>query len=91
MGSADVAVRGVLKGVLVEFLIIRCWQEGCPATFETLNDMQTHHLDAHERPLPMGAAFTYPSSRHVLEAGPETARNGTGASWPLPMGLHPRH
>lgn len=34
-------------------LTISCWS--CMATFATLNDMSTHHLDAHERPLPVHA------------------------------------
>jgi hypothetical protein len=38
----------------VEFLLQRCWS--CAATFYTLNEMSTHHLDTHERPLPVGHA-----------------------------------
>lgn len=36
----------------MEHLIIRCWCPTCPETFATLNLMQTHHLNAHEVPLP---------------------------------------
>lgn len=36
----------------MEFTLIRCWEPTCTATFSTLNEMSTHHLDAHERPLP---------------------------------------
>jgi hypothetical protein len=34
-------------------LQLRCWS--CPRTFVTHNELSTHHLDAHERPLPASA------------------------------------
>lgn len=35
----------------MEFLILRCWQDDCPATFHTANERSTHHVDAHALPL----------------------------------------
>jgi hypothetical protein len=33
------------------YALVRC--SSCPQTFYTVNEMSTHHLDAHERPLPV--------------------------------------
>jgi hypothetical protein len=34
-----------------EALVLTCWS--CPATFLTQTERANHHLDAHERPLPV--------------------------------------
>lgn len=40
----------------MERACIPCWS--CARTFVTLNEVSTHHLDAHERPLPATAGQT---------------------------------
>ena len=50
-------------------MVVQCWS--CTLGFFTLNEVSTHHLDTHERPLPEGAGtriplMTPPRRRYVV-------------------------
>lgn len=68
-----------------EFQIVKC-KHGCSETFWTLNELATHHLDVHERPLPWPdkqprpilppADGTPPTAWEIARAGQALTVNG---------------
>jgi hypothetical protein len=60
----------------MERIIVRCWS--CPRTFVTLNEMSTHHLDAHARPLPATAGQTIWAPRARATRFVPTLRGSNG-------------
>lgn len=87
----------------MEFQIIRCWQPTCAATFQTLNELSTHHVDAHERLLPPDVltrpawapqppAQRFRPPNHKAQAARAWHANGTEAPAGTPAGQEaPRH
>lgn len=70
----------------MEFEILHCWAPGCSQTAYTLNELHTHHLEAHECPLPdvrpcwagPARAWTTPPN-HRARSLKEWHSNGTRA------------